>query len=59
PYNGRRIFAHLQLQAAPANDHTLEQSPTVQSSLCNRNQLGSLAITNTFSIDCSTQLSAD
>ncbi len=59
PYNGRRIFAHLKLQATPANDHALEQTPTVQSLLCNRNQDGLLAITNTFSIDCSKPVSAD
>ena len=59
PYNGRRIFAHLKLQATPVNDHALEQSPTVQSLLCNRNQVGQLSITNTFSIDCSNSISAD
>ncbi|MDA1371566.1 MAG: DUF2272 domain-containing protein [Proteobacteria bacterium] len=59
PYNGRRIFAHLKLQATLASGHTLEQSPTVQSILCNKNYAGLLSITNTFSIDCSKSTSAD
>jgi hypothetical protein len=59
PYNGRRIFAHLKLQASPANNRALEQSPTVQSLLCKPNPVGQLSITDRLSIDCSISSSAD
>ena len=59
PYNGRRIFAHLKLQATAAEDHALEQSPTVQEGLCRRAKVGLLSISNSFSIDCSYSVNAD
>ena len=34
PYNGRRIFAHLKLQADPIPNNALELSPSIQSLSC-------------------------
>lgn len=59
PYNGRRIFAHLKLQAAAAEEHALEQSPTVQEGLCRAGRGGLLSISDRLSIDCSYGANAD
>ena len=36
PYNGRKIFAHLKLQADPVNEDLFDSSPVVQTGSCSQ-----------------------
>ena len=42
PYNNRRIFAHLQLQARPVNNEALFNSPTLRQFDCSGSELPSI-----------------
>lgn len=53
PYNGRTIFAHLQLQAEDVSNDVLEQSPTMQSLSCEESQASLRSIQETLFSDCS------
>ncbi|MCG8415300.1 MAG: DUF2272 domain-containing protein [Pseudomonadales bacterium] len=53
PYNGRTIFAHLQLQAEAVSNDVLEQSPTLQSLSCESSTSSLRPIQETLFSDCS------
>lgn len=53
PYDGRRIFAHLQLQAEAVPDNALEQSPSLSSQLCSENRDQLAGLIHTLTADCS------
>ena len=53
PYNGRQIFAHLQLQAAPVDNTILEQSPTLKTISCSDSITSLRPIRNALFEDCS------
>lgn len=53
PYNGREIFAHLQLQAEPVSNAVLEQSPSMQTLSCNDSIQALRSIQNSIFSDCS------
>ncbi len=53
PYNGRTIFAHLQLQAGDADNDMLHQSPTFQSLNCAKLPVALRLIQPTLFEDCS------
>ena len=53
PYNGRQIFAHLQLQAEPVSNTVLEQSPTLQAVSCSDSIRALEPVQTTLFNDCS------
>ena len=46
-------LAHLKLQDTAAEEHVVEQSPTVQEGLCRTAKVELLSTSSSFSIDCS------
>ena len=55
PYNGRRLFAHLKLQADEVENRVFENSPSVQELLCSGYDFYSLGIIDENSAKCMAQ----
>ena len=55
PYNGRRLFAHLKLQADEVESSVFENSPSVQELLCSGYDFYSLGIIDESSAKCMAQ----
>ena len=56
PYNDRRIFAHLKLQADMVSNRVFEQSPSIQALLCSGSEANLLGIITSDSAICGAQI---